>query len=119
MKLSRPVRLSAAAAPALAILLFHVNPAALKTAGSVVVLLAAAVTTAAGLTVAVGRLRLRPPAPRRAPGVRAAPDPGPPGQVSVHDAGPAVARAGIRLLAAGNYPVGSGRAESADDGNGQ
>jgi hypothetical protein len=91
MKLGRPVRLSATAAPALAFLLFHVNTAALKAAGSVVVLLAAAVTTAAGLTVAVSRLRLRPPPPPRVPGVRAVPDPGPSAQVSVHDAGPSVA----------------------------
>ena len=53
MKLGRPVSFSATAAPGLAVLLFHVNPAALKTAGSLVVLLAAAVTTAAGLMVAV------------------------------------------------------------------
>jgi hypothetical protein len=78
MKLGRPVRLSATAAPGLAVLLFQVNPASLKTAGSLVVLLVAAVTTAAGLTVAMGRLRLRPRPPQvRAPGVRAVPDPRP------------------------------------------
>jgi hypothetical protein len=92
MKLGRPVRSSVTAAPGLAALLFQVDPASLKTAGSLVVLLAAAVTTAAGLTVAVGRLRLRPRPPVRAPGVRAVPDPGPPGQVDIHDAGPAATR---------------------------
>jgi hypothetical protein len=93
MKLGRPVSFPATAAPGLAVLLFHVNPAALKTAGSLVVLLAAAVTTAAGLMVAVGRLRLRPRSPQvHAPWVRAAPDPGPPGQVNFHDDGPAAAR---------------------------
>jgi len=94
MKLGQPVRLSAVATPALAVVLFQADLVSLKTAGSLVVLLAAAVTTAAGLTVAVGRLRLRPPPPPvRTPGVRAVPDPGPPGQVSVDDAGSAVARA--------------------------
>src|SRR5690348_11170404 len=94
MKLGRPVSFSATAAPGLAVLLFHVNPAVLKTAGSLVVLLAAAVTTAAGLMVAVGRLRLRPRPPQgHAPWVRAVPDPGPPGQVNFHDDGPAAARA--------------------------
>jgi hypothetical protein len=34
MKLGRPVSFSATTAPGLAVLLFHVNPAALKTAGS-------------------------------------------------------------------------------------
>ena len=93
MKLGRPVRLPAAMAPGLAVLLFHVDPASLQTAGSLAVLLAAAVTTAAGLAVAVGRLRLRPRPVVRAPGVRAVPDPGPPGQVDIHDAGPAAIRA--------------------------
>jgi hypothetical protein len=94
MKLGRPVRFPATAAPGLAVLLFHVNPAALKTAGSLVVLLAATVTTAAGLMVAVGRLRLRPrPRQVHAPWVRAVPDPGPPGQVSVHDHGPTASAA--------------------------
>jgi hypothetical protein len=64
MKLGEPVRLPATAAPALTVVLLHVDPAWLKTAGSLVVLLAAGVTTAAGLTVAVGRLRLRPLRPR-------------------------------------------------------
>jgi len=93
MKLGRPVRFPATVAPGLAVLLFQVDPASLKTAGSVAVLLAAGVTTAAGLTVAVGRLRLRPRPPVRAPGVRAMPDPGPPGRVDIHDAGPAAIRA--------------------------
>jgi hypothetical protein len=94
MKLDRPVRFPATAAPGLAALVFHVNPAALKSPGSLVVLLAAAVTTTVGLTVAVGRLRLRPRPPQvHAPWVRAVPDPGSPGQVNVHDDGPAAARA--------------------------
>jgi len=60
---------------------------------ALVVLLAAAVTTAAGLTVAVSRLRLRPPTPPvPAPCVRAVPEPGLRSQVSVHDTGPAAAR---------------------------
>jgi hypothetical protein len=88
-----PVRLPAAAAPGLAVLLFQLDPASLKAAISLVVLLAATVTTAAGLAVAVGRLRLRPyPPPAHAPSVRAVPDPGPPGQLDVHSSGPAAAR---------------------------
>ena len=88
-----PVGLSASAAPGLAALLFQLNPASLKRVISLAVLLAAAVTTAAGLAVAVGRLRLRPhPPPAHEPGVRAVPDPGPPGQLDVHSSGPAAAR---------------------------
>lgn len=88
-----PVGLSPSAAPGLAVLLFQLNPASLKRAISLAVLLAAAVTTAAGLAVAVGRLRLRPhPPPAHEPGVRAVPDPGPPGQLDVHSSGPAAAR---------------------------
>jgi hypothetical protein len=78
-----PVGLPAAAAPGLAVLVFQ-----LKTAVSLVVLLAATVTTAAGLAVAAGRLRLRPgPPPARGPSVRAVPEPGPPGQLDVHSSG--------------------------------
>ena len=88
-----PVGLSASAAPGLAALLFQLNPASLKRVISLAVLLAAAVTTAAGLAVAVGRLRLRPhPPPAHEPSVRAVPDPGPPGQLDVHSSGPAAAR---------------------------
>jgi hypothetical protein len=112
MKLGRPIGLPAAAVPGLAVLLFHVHAASLKTAGSLIVLLAAVVTTAAGLTVAVSRLRLRPHALVRAPGVRTVADPGPLGQVDIRDAAPAATRAvrvepspGIRLLADGSYPV--------------
>jgi len=60
---------------------------------ALVVLLAAAIMTAAGLTVAVSQLRLRPPTPPvPAPCVRAVPELGPPGQVNVRDTGPAAAR---------------------------
>jgi hypothetical protein len=93
MKLGRPVRFPATAAPGLAVLLFHVNPAALKTAGSLIVLLAAAVTTATGLAIAVGRLRLRPRPPQvHTSWVRVVPDLGPRGRVNVHDDGPTAAR---------------------------
>jgi hypothetical protein len=88
MKLDRPVGLPATAVPGLAVLLFHVHAASLKTAGSLIVLLAAVVTTAAGLTVAVSRLRLRPHALVRTPGVRTVADPGPLGQVDIRHAGP-------------------------------
>jgi hypothetical protein len=88
-----PVGLSASTAPGVAVLLFQLNPASLQTAVSLAVLLAAVVTTAAGLAVTVGRLRLRPhPPPVQAPSVRAVPDPGPPGQLNVHSSGPAAAR---------------------------
>jgi hypothetical protein len=84
MKLGRPVRLPAATVLGLAVLLFHVNAASLKTAGSLIVLLAAVVTTAAGLMVAVSRLRLRPHAresgcwPAAATRSAPAPPPAPP-----------------------------------------
>jgi hypothetical protein len=86
MKLGGPVRLPAATAPALRVALLHVDPAGLKTAGSLVVLLAAGVTTAAGLTVAVGRLRLRP----HRPPVRAVHlPPGPAAGITTAQEGPA------------------------------
>jgi hypothetical protein len=104
MKLGRPVRLPTATVPGLAVLLFHVNAASLKTAGSLIVLLAAVVTTAAGLTVAVSRLRLRPHALVRTPGVRTVADPGPLGQVDIRDAGPAATRA-VRVEPADGNPA--------------
>jgi len=86
--LPEPAGLSAAVAPGLAVLVFQP-----KTAVSLVVALAATVTTAAGLAVAGGRLRLRPRRPLpRGPSVRAVPDPGPPGRLDVHRSGPAAAR---------------------------
>ena len=101
-----PAGLPAAVAPGLAVLVFQP-----KTAVSLVVALAATVTTAAGLAVAAGRLRPRPRRPlARGPGVRAVPDPGPPGRLDVHRSGPAAARtvpagpgpaAGITTIAAG------------------
>jgi hypothetical protein len=65
--------------------------------------------------VAVGHLRLRPPPPPvQDPVVRAVPDPSPPGQVSFHDAGPAVAR-GVHIeprQVAGIMPIGEGPARA-------
>jgi len=102
IRLLDPVGIPAAAAPGLALLLFQLNPASLQTAVSLVVLAAAAVTTAAGLAVAAGRLRLLPhPPPAHEPSVRAVPDPGPPGQLDVHSSGPAAAH----TLHAGPGPV--------------
>ena len=68
---------------------FQVNPASPTGTGPLVFLLAAAVLAAAGLTAGVRRLRLRSHRPPvHAPTVRAVPEPGPPGQVDVHDTGP-------------------------------
>jgi len=69
---------------------FQVNPASSKGLGALVFLLAAATMAAAGVTLAVRRLRLRShPPPAHAPDVRAVPDTGPPGQVSVRNTGTA------------------------------
>ena len=68
---------------------FQVNPASPTGTGPLVFLLAAAVLAAAGLTAGVRRLRLRSHRPPvHVPTVRAVPEPGPPGQVDVHDTGP-------------------------------
>jgi hypothetical protein len=68
---------------------WRLNFAPSQGAGALVFLLAAALLAAASLTLGVRRLRLRPrPAP--APSVRAVPEPGPPGQVSVRITGTAV-----------------------------
>jgi hypothetical protein len=67
---------------------FQVNPASSKGSGALVFLLAAATMAAAGVTLAVRRLRLRShPAPAHAASVRAVPDTGPPAAVSVQDTG--------------------------------
>jgi hypothetical protein len=67
---------------------FQINPVSSKGPGALVFLLAAAIMAAAGIALAVRRLRLRS---RRslvhAPDVRAEPDSGPPGHVSVHNTG--------------------------------
>jgi hypothetical protein len=68
---------------------FQVNLASPTGTGPLVFLLAAAVLAAAGLTAGVRRLRLRSHRPPvHVPTVRAVPEPGPPGQVDVHDTGP-------------------------------
>ena len=72
---------------------FQVDPASPKGTGPLVFLLAAAVMAAAGLTAGVRRLRLRSHRPPvHAPNVRAVPEPGPPGQVDVHNTGPTATR---------------------------
>ena len=72
---------------------FQVNPTSPTGTGPLVFLLAAAVMAAAGLTAGVRRLRLRSRRPVvHAPNVRAVPEPGPPGQVDVHDTGPTATR---------------------------
>ena len=72
---------------------FPVNPASSNWTGPLVFLLAAAVMAAAGLTAAVRHLRLRSRPPLvHAPSVRAVPEPGPPGQVDVHNTGSAPTR---------------------------
>jgi hypothetical protein len=72
---------------------FQVNPASPNWTGPLVFLLAAAVMTAAGVAAGVRRLRLRSRRPLvHAPSVRAVPEPGPPGQVDVQNAGPTATR---------------------------
>jgi hypothetical protein len=72
---------------------FQVNPDSPTGTGPLVFLLAAVVMAAAGLTAGVRRLRLRSRRPLvHAPSVRAVPEPGPPGQVDVHDTGPTPTR---------------------------
>jgi hypothetical protein len=70
---------------------WRLNSTASQGAGALVFLLAAALLAAAGLTLGVRRLRLRSRRPLvHAQGVRAVPEPGPPGQVSVRNTGTAV-----------------------------
>jgi hypothetical protein len=70
---------------------WRLNPATSLGAGAPVILLAAALLAAAGLTAAIGRLQLRSRRPLvHAPSVRAVAEPGPPGQVSVRSIGTAV-----------------------------
>lgn len=72
---------------------FQVNPVSPKGTGPLVFLLAAAAIAAAGLAAGVRRLRLRSRRPLvHAANVRAVPEPGPPGQVDVHDTGPTATR---------------------------
>jgi hypothetical protein len=71
---------------------FPVNPASPTGTGPLVFLLAAAVMAAAGLTAAVRYLRRPRPPLVHAPSVRAVPEPGPPGQVDVHNTGSAPTR---------------------------
>ena len=71
---------------------FQVNPVPPKAAGVWVILLAAVIlaAAAAAATMVLRRRRLRshpPPAPAPAANVRAVPDTGPPGLVSVHNTG--------------------------------
>ena len=68
---------------------FQVNPVPSKAAGVRVILLAAVILAAAAATLVVRRRRLRshPPPTGPAPNVRAVPDTGPPGLVSVHNTG--------------------------------
>jgi hypothetical protein len=69
---------------------FQVDPVSSKGPGVLVFLLAAAIMAAAGISLAVRRLRLHSrQSLARAPDVRAEPDPGPPGQVSVRNTGTA------------------------------
>jgi hypothetical protein len=69
---------------------FQVNPVSSKGPGALVFLLAAATMAAVGISLAVRRLRLRSrQSLAHAPDVRAEPDPGPPGQVSVRNTGTA------------------------------
>ena len=70
---------------------FRVDPAASIVPGALVFFLGGLVLAAAGVTALVRRVRLRsrrPPAPQ--PSVRAVPDPGPPGLVSVQNTGAGV-----------------------------
>jgi hypothetical protein len=67
---------------------FQIIPVSSKGPGALVFLLAAAIMAAAGIALAVRRLRLRSrQSLAHAPDVRAEPDPGPPGHVSVHNTG--------------------------------
>ncbi len=69
---------------------FQVNPVPPKAAGVWVILLAAVILAAAAATMVLRRRWLRshpPPAPAPAANVRAVPDTGPPGLVSVHNTG--------------------------------
>ncbi len=69
---------------------FQVNPVPPKAAGVWVILLAAVILAAAAATMVLRRRWLRshpPPAPTPAANVRAVPDTGPPGLVSVHNSG--------------------------------
>jgi hypothetical protein len=72
---------------------FLVDPAPSNWTAPLVFLLAAGVMAAAGLTAAVRHLRLRSRRPPvHAPSVRAVPEPGPLGQVDVHNTGSAPTR---------------------------
>src|SRR5271165_5466563 len=69
---------------------FQVNPVPPKAAGVWVILLAAVILAAAAATMVLRRRWLRshpPPTPTPAANVRAVPDTGPPGLVSVHNTG--------------------------------
>ena len=67
---------------------FQVNPVPSKVASVRVILLAAVILAAAAATMVMRRRRLRShPPPASAPTVRAVPDTGPPGLVSVHNTG--------------------------------
>jgi hypothetical protein len=69
---------------------FQVNPVSSKGPGALVFLLAAATMAAAGISLAVRRLRLRSrQSLTHAPDVQTEPDPGPPGQVTVRNTGTA------------------------------
>jgi hypothetical protein len=85
MKLGQPVRLPAAALPGLAVLLFHVDPASLKTAGSLAVLHSGRCDITATLAVQGINVLTR--------------------QAHLMLAGVIPLSPGIRLLAAGSYPV--------------
>jgi hypothetical protein len=72
---------------------FQVNPVSPKGTGPLVFLLAAAAMAAAGLAAGARRLRMRSHRPLvHAPKVQAVPEPGPPGQVDVHDTEPTATR---------------------------